>query len=151
MALVDADITVEQHSVVVAPANSSASVTIEAKTSECVISGAPGIRGPQGPQGITGANVHVSETPPATPASGSLWLKSDTGIRYLWYVDVDGGQWIEDSGSMGPVGPIGPPGPNSIGGAGFEIINLTSDDTLIYDGTFWVNSPKTTLTDGGNF
>ena len=151
MALVDADITVEQQSVVVSPANTTASVSIEAVSNQFVISGAPGIRGPKGDIGLTGANVFIGEDPPSEPVNGSLWLRSSTGIRYLWYVDTDGGQWIEDSGAMGPVGPIGPPGPNSIGGAGFEITNLTADDTLIYNGAFWANNPKTNLTGGGNF
>ena len=61
MALVDADITVEQQSVVVSPANTTASVSIEAVSNQFVISGAPGIRGPKGDIGLTGANVFIGE------------------------------------------------------------------------------------------
>lgn len=139
MPLVDAEITVDHRTVVLGAVNPSVAVTVEIPVSECVIAGAPGIRGPRGE---TGANVFIGQTPPAEPVEGSLWFKSDVGIRYLWYVDDDGGQWVADSGASGTA---------AIGGAGFAITNLAADDTLIYNGTAWTNAPKVTLTDGGNF
>ncbi len=45
----------------------------------------------------------------------------------------------------------GPAGPNAIGGYGFSINNLTSQDTLIFNGSAWANTAKTSITDGGNF
>jgi hypothetical protein len=34
-------------------------------------------------------------TPPVSPNEGDLWLDSSDGSLYVWYVDVDGGQWIQ--------------------------------------------------------
>lgn len=48
-------------------------------------------------------------------------------------------------------GPAGPAGPNSIGGYGFSISSLTSQDMLIFNGSAWANTAKTNITDGGNF
>jgi hypothetical protein len=41
------------------------------------------------------AGAIVSDTPPAQPQQGQLWIKASTGIVYIWYVDVLGGQWIQ--------------------------------------------------------
>lgn len=38
----------------------------------------------------------VSPTPPPAPLVGQVWLNSDTGRQFIWYIDSDGGQWIEN-------------------------------------------------------
>lgn len=34
-------------------------------------------------------------TPPANPDEGHEWLDTNTGVRFTWFNDPDGGQWIE--------------------------------------------------------
>lgn len=43
---------------------------------------------------VTG-NMTASETAPINPADGDFWFKSDTGVVYIYYNDVDSGQWVE--------------------------------------------------------
>jgi hypothetical protein len=38
--------------------------------------------------------VYVSVSPPPNPVSGSLWYDSNTSNLNMWYVDLNGGQWI---------------------------------------------------------
>lgn len=42
----------------------------------------------------TSAPVYVSSSPPHNPVSGSLWYDSNNSNLNLWYVDLNGGQWI---------------------------------------------------------
>lgn len=37
----------------------------------------------------------ASTTAPVSPTPGDRWLKTDESIEFTWYVDVDGGQWVE--------------------------------------------------------
>ncbi len=41
----------------------------------------------------------ISDTTPASPAAGQMWLKSDTGVLYIWYADPNSSQWIQVSAS----------------------------------------------------
>ncbi|QIN96647.1 tail fiber protein [Synechococcus phage S-N03] len=46
-------------------------------------------------QGGDGENVvFVSATAPVAPTQGKMWWNSDTGAMYIYYIDVDGGQWV---------------------------------------------------------
>ena len=46
-------------------------------------------------QGGDGDNVvFVSATAPVAPTQGKMWWNSDTGAMYIYYIDVDGGQWV---------------------------------------------------------
>ena len=56
----------------------------------------------------------TSDTPPLNPEGGDLWLDSDTGTLYFWYIDEDSTQWI--SVSSGPQGPKGDPGTDGTDG-----------------------------------
>jgi hypothetical protein len=50
----------------------------------------------KGDKGDTGeVKATVSETPPVSPEPGQLWLDSTTMRLYSWYVDTDGGQWVD--------------------------------------------------------
>jgi hypothetical protein len=97
------------------------------------------IRGPVGPQGPPGeveeapqdglayvrkdgewvevdigsASVVLSDTPPPDPTHGTVWVETDTGLMYVFYVDGTSSQWFAVSGatSGGPMGLTGPPGP----------------------------------------
>ena len=37
----------------------------------------------------------VGDLPPSNPQNGQQWLNSITGVIYVWYVDILGGQWIQ--------------------------------------------------------
>lgn len=39
--------------------------------------------------------VTVSATPPANAQQGAQWVNSETGVLYIYYVDVNGGHWIQ--------------------------------------------------------
>ena len=41
------------------------------------------------------SSVKISETPPATPSDGDLWVDSTTMRMYIHYVDSDSAQWVE--------------------------------------------------------
>lgn len=45
----------------------------------------------------------------------------------------------------------GPAGPNTIGGYGFSISGLQTNDVLMFGGASWINQPQAEITDGGNF
>ena len=42
----------------------------------------------------TSAPVYVSVSPPPKPVQGSLWYDSNNSNLNIWYVDLNGGQWV---------------------------------------------------------
>ncbi len=40
------------------------------------------------------APVYVSVSPPPNPTQGSLWYDSNNSSLNIWYVDLNGGQWV---------------------------------------------------------
>ena len=42
----------------------------------------------------TSAPVYISVSPPPNPVSGSLWYDSTNSNLNIWYVDLNGGQWV---------------------------------------------------------
>jgi hypothetical protein len=50
--------------------------------------------------------VIMQDAPPASPAAGSMWLETDTGTLWMWYVDVNSAQWIS-VGGPGAAGLVG--------------------------------------------
>ena len=42
----------------------------------------------------TSAPVYVSVSPPPKPIQGSLWYDSNNSNLNIWYVDLNGGQWV---------------------------------------------------------
>ena len=42
----------------------------------------------------TSAPVYVSVSPPPKPIMGSLWYDSNNSNLNIWFVDLNGGQWI---------------------------------------------------------
>ena len=42
----------------------------------------------------TSAPVYVSVSPPPNPIQGSLWYDSNNNYLNIWYIDLNGGQWI---------------------------------------------------------
>jgi hypothetical protein len=45
--------------------------------------------------GGSGAVTSVGSTPPSSPTVGQLWLSTDTGNLYVYYVDINGGHWVQ--------------------------------------------------------
>lgn len=42
--------------------------------------------------------VTTSDTPPSSPKDGDMWMYTGDGTVFVFYQDVDGGQWIQTSG-----------------------------------------------------
>jgi hypothetical protein len=58
-------------------------------------------------EGAGGGGLTVSETAPASPASGDMWFASAEGTTYVYYDSY----WVEMSPAIaGPQGPEGPSG-----------------------------------------
>jgi hypothetical protein len=50
------------------------------------------------PIAISGVNFTTSDTPPASARDGEMWFNTTSGRLYIYYVDVDSGQWVETGG-----------------------------------------------------
>ena len=48
-----------------------------------------------------GASVDLSDTAPANPEAGNLWLDTNSGRLYIYYEDNDTAQWIQPTVSAG--------------------------------------------------
>ena len=81
----------------------------------------------------SGGSVSVSATAPAGPDNGDMWWNSEDAVLYVYYVDVDAdGYWVEAT-----AGPL-----LNQALADLSDTNITSptiDQTLVYNGTQWVN------------
>lgn len=47
------------------------------------------------------AAITISDTPPPNPQEGNLWYDSSIGRTFIYYVDIDGSQWVDASPSGG--------------------------------------------------
>jgi len=47
--------------------------------------------------------IYASATPPPSPVFGQLWYNSDTGNTYLWFVDGDSSQWVQQNIQPAPI------------------------------------------------
>ena len=74
-----------------------------------------------------GGGVTVSATAPTSSSNGDLWLNSEDGQLYVYYVDVDTSQWI--TASSGVTGTL----PVANGGTGAT--TLTANNVLLGNGT----------------
>jgi hypothetical protein len=68
--------------------------------------------GGQGPIGATGPQfqIPISDSPPATPSTGSLWWASNIGTLFFYYNDGDSSQWVSAVGAAGAGGGVGSAG-----------------------------------------
>jgi hypothetical protein len=61
----------------------------------------------------------TSDVKPTSPADGDFWLDTSDGKLYVYYIDVDGGQWVNVSGyKVGPQGIQGTAGATGATGPG---------------------------------
>jgi len=89
--------------------------------------------------GEAGGKFTVSDTAPAGAENGDTWFKSDDGKTYIYYVDEDGGQWVEIASNTTGYLDIGQL--NDV-----SIVSPTTGQALTYDGSGWVNAtPASTL------
>ena len=42
--------------------------------------------------------VTTSDTPPSNPKDGDMWMYTGDGTVFVYYQDIDGGQWVQTSG-----------------------------------------------------
>jgi len=83
-----------------------------------------------------GAGLTVSSTAPGSPVSGDLWYEPTEGYTYLYYVDVDSGQWVQFGLNRNGTDGVGIP----LGGSEGQI--LTKSSSSDYD-TEWSNQIDT--------
>lgn len=98
------------------------------------IKGAPGTPGTGG----GGGSLVVSDTAPASPADGSEWLDSTTGIKYVRYNDGNSTQWVQFGVASG-----------AINGFMADGVAITPNGNLNYLSP--VTDPPTAPTDGFTF
>ena len=67
------------------------------------------------------SKITVSDTVPASPSVGSIWLESDTGKMFVYYdsfwIEVSGTGSVGVTGATGATGATGDPGLNGLTGA----------------------------------
>ena len=92
-----------------------------------LISGPTGWTGPTGNTGPTGwtgpQGTNITVTGPTAPEgltnadNGKLWYNVETGSVRVYYVDANGGHWVDlGGGPQGPTGSIGATGPTGTTG-----------------------------------
>jgi IPT/TIG domain len=79
---------------------------------------------------VIGSLVHTDDAPPANPADGMLWWNSSTGALYVYYVDINSGQWVECGSS---------------GGGTKEIFSGDTPPATPTDNTLWFDSTNGNL------
>jgi hypothetical protein len=88
------------------------------------------------------AGVTTGDTPPTSPQAGQQWFNTVTGVLYIWYVDVLGGQWIQPVTE--PVGVIDEPEEfslfaatvNNLGGVIIDENSISIDENGIISALF---------------
>lgn len=48
-----------------------------------------------------GGGSIISDAPPSVAVNGQRWTRCSDMVSFIWYEDIDGGQWVEDNPSMG--------------------------------------------------
>lgn len=92
---------------------------------------------------LTPAKTVNSPTAPTSPADGDQWFNTNTGQLFIYYVDVNGGQWIE---SRAPITADGYVSPNYVINGAMEInqrgLTSTGVTTQQYTLDRWLFAPN---------
>ena len=66
--------------------------------------GVSGFSGYSGYSGMSGS-VYIGTSPPSTYGAGSMWWDDVAGKLKIYYVDINGGQWVDSiTGTAGASG-----------------------------------------------
>ncbi len=76
--------------------------------------------------GGSGNSFTASETAPASPLSGDLWLDKTSGILYLYSSDGDSSQWVEHSAPIEAPGFVASVNPPSVATEGDEWVDINT-------------------------
>jgi hypothetical protein len=93
-----------------------------------------------------GGGFTLSETAPENPSEGDGWYDTTTGKAYLWYVDIDSGQWVEigsyftEGGGTSGAGVTASETPPASPSEGELWWNTTTGILYIYYDSFWVET-----------
>ena len=93
--------------------------------------------------------VAVSATPPTNAQQGSQWVNSQTGVLYIFYVDANGGHWIQPITTA--VGSV--PEPVVLSTASIEELGVVSVDgtSVVIDGDGVISAVSSTSFVNSNF
>lgn len=95
----------------------------------------------QVPAGGGGATITASDTPPGSPADGSLWWESDSGNLYIRYNDGNSSQWVSAIPSLN----VPPP---KYGFSAYRTVDQSGIPNGVNTQILWTN---TSLNEGGFF
>jgi len=84
-----------------------------------------------------GSTTYVGPTAPLLPVEGAGWFNSETGIKYIYYEDVDSAQWVSTTGIA-----YQPSVSNLNDLLDVDITSLTDGDIVRYDSatSSWKNT-----------
>lgn len=80
---------------------------------------------------------YASAAAPSNPATGAVWLNTDTGLTYIYYSDIDGNQWVE----------LGSAGRTDL--SGLTTADFTEGTNLYYSDALATNAARTAITVAG--
>lgn len=85
-----------------------------------------------------GNSFTASETAPASPNSGDLWLDKTSGILYLYSNDGNSAQWVEHAAPIEAPGFVASSNPPTISTEGDEWLDIDTGIAYKYFDNFWV-------------
>lgn len=103
---------------------------------------------------LESATVVTSDTAPPNPEDGDMWYNSTDGTTYVYYVDPNGGQWVE---MVAPVTASGYLSPNYVINGAFDInqrnfTSITNTGAYGFDRwTFYQQGGGTTVVSAQTF
>lgn len=91
---------------------------------------------------ITPAVTATSDTAPLNPKDGDQWLNTVDGCLYIYYVDIDGGQWVQVKNNAALSSTIGPR---------VDALDASGNTNYIINGAFEINQRNLTSTTAGGY
>lgn len=95
---------------------------------------------------LTGPKSTYGPTPPANPNPGDEWVNSNDMTAYGWYVDTDGGQWVEKTA---PISANGYYSPNAIINGAFDVWQRGTTFNSIASGAYFADRWVISFKDAG--
>lgn len=86
----------------------------------------------------TPSAIVFATTAPTSPASGDLWFNTELGKTFVWYVDVDGSQWVEvGSGAVSNVTLVTSTTRPTEPFSGQVIFETDTEKSFVWTGSAW--------------